>query len=334
MNLSFTKLQGLGNDFVVVDAAQLQQAAGRDVIEQWQGLAPAWARTLCDRNFGVGADGLIVLFDLSSKTCKPPEFVRNYPGLSEAQYAWTYTNSDGSWSATCGNGLRCAALFLKDAHDEPLPAFVIATASGPVGVKFIAPQTIETDFGAPALDGQGIPASWKSEKCVREIIDLACFDSPYKLAVTAVGMGNPHCVIFDDVRGDDNLQLSHNDRDDLARAARAIQQSRFFPESVNVEFATVQNREKVSVVIYERGCGWTLACGTGAAATLVAGVLENKLERNCEVVLPGGSAHVSWSEVDNHVRLSGPAAVVFSGTLDVDSIAQGALVANIREVVA
>lgn len=334
MNLPFTKLQGLGNDFVVLDAAQLQEFAGRHIVEQWKELAPTWARALCDRHFGIGADGLIVLFDKFAKNVKVPEFVRNYPDSDEVRYAWTYTNSDGTWSSTCGNGLRCAAVFLKDSVPTDAAEFVIATSGGPVPVKFSDNQMIETDFGAPTLNGHDIPTSWDSATCVRQSIDVTCFDRPYKLAVTAVGFGNPHCVIFDDVSGNGQTQLSRSDRDNLSKVARTIQASDVFPEGVNVEFATVLSREKVSLDVYERGCGWTMACGTGAAATLVAGVLEKRLERCCEVALPGGSAYVSWDEKDNHVRLSGPARVVFRGHLDVESIAEGALTKIIREVVA
>jgi diaminopimelate epimerase len=332
LNLPFTKLQGLGNDFVVLDAALLQEFAGRHIVEQWQELAPTWARVLCDRHMGIGADGLIVLFDTSSKTVKVPEFVQKYPGSQSARHAWTYTNSDGSWSSTCGNGLRCAALFLSES--EPgVAEFPISTSSGVVPVKFVGDQ-IETDLGVPNLSGRDIPTSWQSDVCLRESIEVTCFNSSYKLAVTAVGFGNPHCVIFDEVIGDGQIQLSRSDRENLTTVARAIQSSKEFPEGVNVEFATVHNREKVLVDVYERGCGWTMACGTGAAATLVAGVLEKRLARTCEVVLPGGSAFVSWDERDNHVRLRGPARIVFRGHFDVESIAQGALTKLIREVVA
>lgn len=337
MNLPFTKLQGLGNDFVVLDAAQLQEFAGRHVVEQWKELAPTWARVLCDRNFGIGADGLIVLFDKLAKTVKVPDFVRSYPASEDVRYAWTYTNSDGSWSSTCGNGLRCAALFLQESASTVSPnpvEFVIATSSGPVPVRFVDNQTIETDFGPPILNGHDIPTSWHTPTCVQRSIDVTCFSPSYKVVATAVGFGNPHCVIFDEVLGNGKSQLSRSDKDSLATVARNIQANPVFPEGVNVEFASVLSREKVLVDIYERGCGWTLACGTGAAATLVAGVLENRLARNCELVLPGGSAFVTWDEKDNHVRLRGPARVVFRGHFDVESIAEGALIKEIREVVA
>jgi diaminopimelate epimerase len=340
LNLPFTKLQGLGNDFVVLDSALLQEFAGRQVVEQWKQLAPTWARVLCNRNFGVGADGLIVLFDKFAKNVKVPDFVQKYPGSEDVRYAWTYTNSDGSWSSTCGNGLRCAALFLQESASAvstrpvEFAEFVIATSSGPVPVRFVDQEMIETDFGAPVLSGHNIPTSWHTATCVQKSIEITCFNPSYKVAATAVGFGNPHCVIFDDLLGNGNSQLSRSDRESLTAVAKNLQANSLFPEGVNVEFATVHSREKVSADIFERGCGWTLACGTGAAATLVAGVLENRLARNCEIVLPGGSAFVTWDEKDNHVRLRGPARVVFRGHFDVKSVAEGALIKEIREVVA
>ena len=230
-------------------------------------MAPHWARVLCDRHFGVGADGLIVLFDLSEKKFKLPEFVKRYPNSEPSPYAWTYTNSDGSWSHTCGNGLRSAALFLQEQTLVNNPRFSIATAVGSLAVEFVHAKSIVIDLGLPVLSGLDIPTSWDSPKCVGQSILISCFDQSYELAVTAVGMGNPHCVIFDPVRGDGKAIIEREDRGSLEKVARFIQQSAFFPESVNVEFAFALKRDKVILQVFERGCGWTLACGTGRGNT-------------------------------------------------------------------
>lgn len=334
MNLAFTKMQGLGNDFVVLNAADLIESGAGQIVELWETHAPNWARHLCNRQFGIGADALIMMFDLTKKGVKLPPFVERYPGSGDDQFAWSYINSDGSGSKTCGNGLRCAALFLKDRNLVSGAKFSISTANGSMPIHFIDRDTIETDLGAPVLAGRAIPTGWSSEQCVAVPIDITCFDTPYELLVTSVGFGNPHCVIFGDVRGDGKVVIDRADTESLGKVARFIQTSSHFPEGVNVEFATVKSRDQVDVKVYERGCGWTLACGSGAAATIVAGVLENRIERQCEIALPGGSAYLSWNEVDNRVRLRGPAREVFSGTFNQEKIAEGALMANLREVVA
>ena len=333
MNLPFTKMQGLGNDFVVLNAADLHEFGGVEALSQWQELAPIWAKTLCDRHFGIGADGLIVLFDLlQKKTYKVPDFITRYPG-GDAQYAWTYTNSDGSWSQMCGNGLRCAALYLQDRGLIDKQSFSLSTGAGVVPVRFGDKHLIETDFGVPLIEGALIPSTWKSSRCVRVRLEITCFGEQHELAVTGVNVGNPHCVIFEDVLGNGKMIIDRSDRESLEKIARFIQASPVFPEGVNVDFAWAGSRDKVRLDVFERGCGWTLACGSAAAATLVAGVLEERLLREAEIMLPGGAAFASWDEQDNHVRLLGPAREVFSGYLEISTMADGALIANLREVV-
>ena len=334
MNLPFTKMHGLGNDFVVLNAADLHEFGGAEIVCQWQQLAPVWAKALCDRHFGIGADGLIVLFDLQGKPAyKRPEFVARYPGGINAQYAWTYTNSDGSWSQMCGNGLRCASLYLKNRHLIKGDNFVLSTAVGPVPVRFDERQLIETDFGVPVFDGASIPSTNESDRCVAETLEISCFEKPYNLSVTLVNVGNPHCVIFEDVLGSNSTVIDRSDRESLERVARFIQASPVFPEGVNVDFAYATGKDEVILNVFERGCGWTLACGSAAAATLAAGVLEQRLDRKAKVILPGGAAFVSWSSSDGHVKLLGPAREVFEGSFEISSLADGALVASVREVV-
>jgi diaminopimelate epimerase len=326
-------MQGLGNDFVVLNGADLNQFGGPEILNQWQQQAPIWAKALCDRNFGIGGDGLIVLFDLhQTRSYKVPQFVRSYRDSSQAQFAWTYTNADGSWSMMCGNGLRCASLYLRERGLVDKNGFSLSTAVGCVPVRFLPDRMIETDFGVPVLDGAKIPSIWKEPKCVGVKLRIECFDTTYELPVTAVSVGNPHCIVFESAKGDGLKVLDRDDRKNLERLAVYIQTCGAFPEGANVSFAEVVGRDKVNLLVYERGCGWTLACGSAAAATLVAAVLNDKTAKGCKIALPGGSAYLSWGS-DEHVKLSGPAREVFNGVIDVSTFADGVLKGSLREVV-
>lgn len=378
--LPFSKYHGLGNDFVLLDARELARDASLlCLLDCW----PLVAARLCDRNFGVGADGVILCIPLPLKggdmllraplkqaVMKPqkrgtgdypvrhdrdePErfqaptawkdyelamekLTGGYPERDQCELAWLYTNGDGSPAAMCGNGLRCLAAWAKDnlcmAEDT---GFKIATARGPVAAAF-DDSLIEVDIGKPVLDAASIPVSVPasapgvgSDLVVG--VTLAAGGREYK--VTAVGMGNPHCVIF----GPDYLneylkgceapepgRAAEFFPESLKEAARAIQAHEMFPESVNVEFVRVTSRQSVDVLVYERGCGPTLACASGAAAVVVAGVLGDVLDRRVSVRLPGGELTVGYSADDEHVRIKGAACEVFSGVVRLDL---GGLVAN------
>jgi diaminopimelate epimerase len=329
-------MQGLGNDFIVLTGFDLIRVGGEEIIADWQLLAPDWAKRLCERHFGIGADGLIVLFDLSEPANHVPSFVRRYNDKQNSRYAWSFNNSDGSWPETCGNALRCAARYLTERGLEREKVFSIATKLGAVQISLNHTDDIETNLGAPILAGKEIPTSWNIDRCVDQTLTLECFAPPISLSVTAIGMGNPHCVIFESPRQNFHLNSRSGDegeaKEHLEKLARAIQSSDYFPESVNVEFASVTNKSRVSLDVFERGCGWTLACGTGAAATLVAGVLTDRLDRECEISLPGGIIHASWLKSDNHVKLRGPAKEVFSGVIDTKTILNYPQPKELREV--
>jgi diaminopimelate epimerase len=319
-------MHGLGNDFVVFNAADLYEFGGKRLIQDWATAAPRWAQAICRRNFGVGADGIIALFDLEAQPQLLPQVVAQYPDLSLCSFAWTYFNSDGSWSSMCGNGLRCAALYLKDRGLVMGKEFLIATDAGPMKARVHSSDAIEIDFGEPVLKPSKIPISSKASRCIREKITIDCFEPPYELCFTAVGLGNPHCVIFDAVQSNKGKVLTGKDKRELSKLAKYLQTHPMFPEGVNVEFASITRMNAVTTHIYERGCEWTLACASGAAATVVAGVLEDKLARDVDVTLPGGELHVSWSKLDNHLRMLGPACEIFSGYLNVSALDNGALV--------
>ncbi|KAH8061353.1 peptidase S46 [Aureococcus anophagefferens] len=278
------KYQGLGNDFLLVD--------NRDSATPKA--SPAEAAALCDRNFGVGADGVIFVM----------------PGEDGADFKMTIYNSDSSEPEMCGNGIRCLARYLgelgcegaKDGDDE---VFTIATGAGPIVPVVRGDGLITVDMGEPELAGPKVPCALAPTDGDR-VVDAALEAGGATYAVTAVSMGNPHSVAFvDDAKAVD-----------LGVTGRAVElNTDAFPEKVNAEFVDVVDRSHVNmVVVWERGCGVTLACGTGACAVGVAGVLTGRTDRTCEVMLPGGPLEIEWRESDNKVYMTGPAEFVFSGS--------------------
>lgn len=290
-SLAFTKMQALGNDFVLVAEPDLQAVLSASGLALSAGLLSRLAAKLCDRHFGIGADGLIVAGPTDNPIC---------------DLAWTFLNNDGSPSLMCGNGLRCLALWAVENGVALESQFSVLTGKGPIAVNFHGPEKIETDLGCPILEPGLIPVACKTNKTTvnRELVT-----SLGKIFVTCVGMGNPHCVILNVPFGPERYE----------EVAEEIQKHADFPEGVNVEFVRVKSRSEAEVIVYERGCGATLACASGAAAVLVAGVLTGCLEREATVMLPGGNLLVSWSAKDDHVRICGPASVSFTGCLDVSA---------------
>ena len=281
--LAFSKYQGLGNDFLLVD--------NRDSATPKA--SPAEAAALGDRNFGVGADGVIFVM----------------PGEDGADFKMTIYNSDSSEPEMCGNGIRCLARYLgelgcegaKDGDDE---VFTIATGAGPIVPVVRGDGLITVDMGEPELAGPRVPCALAPTDGDR-VVDAALEAGGATYAVTAVSMGNPHSVAFvDDAKAVD-----------LGVTGKAVElNTDAFPEKVNAEFVDVVDRSHVNMVVWERGCGVTLACGTGACAVGVAGVLTGRTDRTCEVMLPGGPLEIEWRESDNKVYMTGPAEFVFSGS--------------------
>jgi len=279
--LPFRKYQGLGNDFLLVD----NRGSATPLA------TPAQAAALCDRHFGVGGDG--VIFVMPSTAC---------------DFKMTIYNADGSEPEMCGNGIRCLARFLADLGEAGTPVgadafkFTIETGAGPiVPVLRRSSPSITVDMGEPILCGPAVPcglAPTEGDRVVDARLDVA---GGY--AITAVSMGNPHGVIF----------VDDAEAVDLAAVGPAVETSAAFPEKVNAEFVDVVDRNTVNMVVWERGCGPTLACGTGACAVAVAGVLTGRTDRKCEVRLPGGPLEILWDEADNRVYMTGPGEFVFSG---------------------
>jgi diaminopimelate epimerase len=212
-------------------------------------------------------------------------------------------NADGSEAQMCGNGSRCVGKFVYDKGYTNKKKITLETLAGiktlelfPIDGKV---EKVKVDMDVPILNTKKIPVIWTGSQLINEVID---FD-PEKYAVTAVSMGNPHAVIFtEDV---DNL--------DLETIGRKIENHPMFPERVNVEFVEILSPTRAKMRVWERGSGETLACGTGACAVGVAGVLNNRLERKSTVSLLGGDLDIEWNEDNNHVYLTGEAVTVFEG---------------------
>lgn len=272
MTISFTKMQGLGNDFILVDYQK-----GVD----W----PALAKKMCDRHFGIGADGLIVVNPFDMKT-------------DEADVCWHIYNSDGTEPQMCGNGIRCFAKYVYEKKLTPKKRFKVNTLSGIIEPEILDSQKVRVNMGRPVLEKEKIPFLGSEILNFPIISDNTCFSA------NAISMGNPHCVIF-----------TNEDTKILSRlVAPKIEIHELFPEKTNVEFVKIISKSKIEIDVWERGCGITLACGTGSCASVVAGILNGLLENKVEAKLPGGKLTIEWSgKKDDPVYMTGDAEFVFSG---------------------
>ncbi|MDX2229103.1 MAG: diaminopimelate epimerase [Leptolyngbyaceae cyanobacterium bins.349] len=278
MEIQFTKYHGLGNDFILVD--NRSSATPK--------LTPEQAVKLCDRHFGVGADG--VIFAL--------------PSQADTDYTMRIFNSDGSEPEMCGNGIRCLAKFIADIDVVSAPhAYRIATLAGVISPKLEPTGLITVDMGEPRLLAAEIPTTLGQPD--QQVIDYPLDVAGETWAVTCVSTGNPHCITFvDDVAA---IPLEH--------IGAQFETHLAFPKKTNTEFIQVVRSDYLKMRVWERGAGITLACGTGACASLVAAVLTGRSDRRATVELPGGCLQIEWSASDNHLYMTGPAEQVFSGSL-------------------
>jgi diaminopimelate epimerase len=288
--LPFTKVQGLGNDFVVVDLRG--ERAGSKLAETVQD--PEIVRKICDRHFGVGADGVLAVL----------------PGIS-GDARMRVLNADGSEAEMCGNGIRCVAKVLYEA-DPTLrrPVLKIDTGAGLLACEVDAAgghvSTVTVEMGRPRYTRDEIPlAPGGAGRATRE--PIAALGRTFHF--TAVSMGNPHAVIF--VEADEDLRAL------AEKYGPALEVAPTFPRRANIEFARVRGAE-IDLVVWERGCGITLACGTGTCATVAAAAVEERLPRGREVPvhLPGGTLFITVAADDSGVRMRGPAQTVFRSELD------------------
>lgn len=276
--IEFTKMEALGNDFVLIDARKAAPAG-----------LPALARRLCDRHFGVGADGLMLVLP-----------------AKQADFRMRIFNADGSEAEMCGNGIRGFAKYLYDHKLTKKTVLTIETKAGLIRPHLILrggkANSVRVDLGEPHLASDEIPMVGRARPVV-VAENLSVLGRKFR--ITCVSMGNPHCVIFRDSLDDSEIRT----------LGPAIERHEIFPRRTNVEFVQVLAKDRLRMRVWERGCGETLACGTGAAATLVAAVLNNKANRKATVHLLGGELLVEWAEESNHVFITGPAKEVFAGII-------------------
>ena len=269
--IKVTKMNGCGNDFVIIDKSEFDKT----------GLSMSdLAKKICDRNFGVGADGMII---------------PNLDSSAETDIAWYFYNSDGSTAQMCGNGMRCFAKYVTDKGIIDKKRFSVMTGAGVISPEILDNGLIKVNMSKPILKPAKIP--FGGDNILN--FDIVAKDKTFK--ANAVSMGNPHCVIFTD---DDVYEMAKTYGPELEK-------HELFPEKTNVEFIKIKSRSEIDFCVYERGCGITLACGTGACASVVAGVLNNLTDCKVKVNLLGGAVTIDWSEheqgISENIYLIGPA---------------------------
>ncbi|MEG4232533.1 diaminopimelate epimerase [Microcoleus sp. Pol11C3] len=276
MAIEFAKYQGLGNDFILIDNRHSSEPA----------ITPEQAVDWCDRHFGIGADG--VIFAL--------------PGQNETDYTMRIFNSDGSEPEMCGNGIRCLAKFIADLEgSEAKTQYRIHTLAGVITPELRSDGQVKVDMGVPRLLAAEIPTTLTASDA--KVIDVPIEVADKSWSVTCVSMGNPHCITF----VEDVAAVA------LETVGPQFEHNKAFPQRTNTEFIQVIRRDYVKMRVWERGAGVTLACGTGACAAVVAGVLVGKCDRATAVELPGGVLEIEWAEVSGRIYMTGPAQQVFTG---------------------
>ncbi len=274
--MRFTKMHGAGNDYIYINCFE----------ESLPDRPEELARRMSDRHFGVGGDGLVLI---------------SHSEIADARMRMF--NADGSESEMCGNAIRCVAKFIYDRDISRRNPMTIETGAGPLTLDLFTTgdqvDRVRVDMGEPILTAEQIPTTFSGE----QVVDAELAVGGKSLRVTCVSMGNPHCVVFVDQPTDDWV----------LGVGPQIEVDPHFPNRVNAEFVQVLSRSEVRQRTWERGSGETLACGTGACAVCVAGVLTGRTDRQIVVHLPGGDLEIEWNEADNHVYKTGPAVEVFSG---------------------
>lgn len=278
--INFTKMNGLGNDFIILDYEEYKKA-GKSMEEL--------AVKLCDRHFGIGADGLFVVD----------------PNTTNTDAKWIFYNNDGSIPQMCGNGIRCFAKYLYDKKIVNKKEFSIETLAGIMIPKILDDGRITVNMSKPILEPERIPV--KTQRNLNFEVKV----SDRTFMANAVSMGNPHCVIITD---EDTKKLA-------LKYGREIETHGLFPEKTNVEFIKILSRNEINLDVWERGCGITLACGTGACASVTAGILNDLLDDKVKVNLPGGQLEIEWQGTkenpDYNIFMSGPADYSFTGQIEV-----------------
>lgn len=278
-HMDFVKMEGLSNDFIITHG--LSDKTLQSAIQN--------APLLCDRRKGIGADGIVFIL--------PSQSV-------DADFRMQIINSDGSEAEMCGNGIRCFALYVKKFGLLKKKQLSIETGAGIIKTK-IVDNLVTVNMGKPILDADRIPTTQEGGVVIGKTITI----KNKEFQVTAVSMGNPHAIIYDD-NLTDNLVLGYGS---------LIESHPFFPGKVNVEFIKVLSETEIDMRVYERGCGETMACGTGACAAVVSGIINDKHSNSVIVHLLGGDLNISWDEKkDPNVFMTGPANFCFNGKISLD----------------
>ena len=271
--LSFTKMHGAGNDFIVLDGL-------RDDLPE---LAPQAAR-LCDRHLGIGADQLLVVRASQS-----------------ADFRMQIFNADGSEVEMCANGIRCFYKYLRDRGHTDADEIGVETLSGVVRPRWAGPDRVRVDMGRPVLAPAKIPTTLASGE--GPVLDVPLQLGEHALEVSSVSMGNPHAVVY----------VEDPERAPVAELGARLEHHPAFPNRVNVEFVRVESRTRIRQRTWERGTGETLACGSGACAAAVVSILRGVVDRTLRVELRGGELEIRWPDDAASVEMTGPAAEVYQG---------------------
>lgn len=274
MRLRFTKMHGLGNDFVVIDG-----------INQRVKLEPDRVKKIADRRFGIGCDQLLIV---------------EAPQSPDVDFNYRIFNEDGSEVENCGNGARCFAKFVRDRKLTGKSSITVETCSGRMILKVKKNGDVTVDMGTPILQPSQIPFESKERQPTYE---LPLHDNC--ITIAAVSMGNPHAI----------TTVVDIDTAPVAELGPEIEQHPAFPKRVNAGFMQILSRDKINLRVFERGVGETLACGTGACAAVVAGRLQDLLDPQVKVNLPGGQLDIEWQREGDSVLMTGPAETVYHGQI-------------------
>lgn len=280
--IKFTKMHGLGNDYVYIDCMNGQEIENISTLAQF----------VSNRHFGIGSDGLILI-------CKS----------DVADFKMRMFNYDGSEAEMCGNGIRCVGKFVYDKGLTNKENITVETLAGIKRLKFNIKegkvQTAEVDMGEPILEAKNIPVV-SSESPVKNL-KIQLDDKEF--IFTCVSMGNPHAItIVDDVKNFD-----------IEKYGPILEVDRHFPKRANIEFIELVDKNNIKMRVWERGAGETLACGTGACASVVACNLNDYIESEANVELLGGTLNIKWNKENNHVYMTGSATTVFEGELELQA---------------
>ena len=287
--LEFTKMQGIGNDYVYIDCTKKELEKPEKI-----------SQIVSDRHFGIGSDGLILI--LNSKV---------------ADFKMELYNADGSQAEMCGNGIRCVAKFVYDKGLTEKTKLKIETLAGikelELNVENGKVKTVKVDMGEPILEAEKIPV-YIDEKMKSEGITPTSVIKNLKLEAynqnftfTCVSMGNPHAITF----------IDNVEKFDVKKFGSVFEVAKAFPKKSNIEFVEIVDKENINMRVWERGSGETMACGTGSCASVVACILNNKTSNKVKVHLLGGELYIEWNKENNHIYMTGPAEIVFEGKIDI-----------------